>query len=404
MAENAKARVPHPPAPLEGAHHGPVDGPSPIEAVKAFFERLKISGWFNYRVLGILVFIVVAIIVWQYVASVRQAAAARDWIALDQAANPSRLAELAKEQPTTQAARLAQLILARYTLDEGIKRLKTSQLVDFPAEGILIPQTVRAFMEKENESRTTKVALDPDNDGRLSKKEFSDLPLDVRFRIEPMLARSLAAAEIEKARSSFKELCEVFANNPVQLAESLWGLAKAEEALIGMPKDENPLEHRGLVSTAVSYLDRLAEVASGTPLGTAAKEQALYLNKHSNTITNLQSSLYTPITLDGMPDDEFHRNFRKPPIPPVNIGGIPGSGNPFTPTSNPNVTKEGLKPDDMPTNPPVQPPSQPGEKPSVEPTPVESPPKMSPMTGSNTNPPPIPSPAQAERSEPSDKK
>lgn len=387
MADEAKTKTPHTPPPAGGAHHGPGDGPGPAEAVKAFFERLKKTGWFSYKFLGILVFVVVAGLIWRYVASVRSNAAAREWMELDKASNPALLKDIYDKDPNSYAGRTALLYLSRYDLDVGIRGLKTTGLQEFPNEAIPISAAIRTMAESSSQHK-----LDANGDGKLSKQEFEDLPPNLRLQISPVLSQMLAIDRIEKARQNFKDLSEFFAKDPVQHPECLWGLAKAEEALIGIPKADNPLEHRGLASTAVQYFERVAAAAEGTPLGTKAAEQAAFFRKteNANAILELQSRLYLPTTVNFMPDDDVHKRFR-PTSPPVKVEGLPGASDAKPPESKP--------PEPAPK--PPEPAAKPAEPAAKTPEPAAKPPEPAAKTpepaAKTPEPAPTPAPVPPEK-------
>lgn len=326
-AENRKKQPPtlHTPPPPQGAHHGPGAGPGVSETISAFFDRLKQKGILNYRVLALLGVMLVGILVYRYVSSTRKNSSSFEWMKLELASTVDRLSQVAASDPNRYPAKVAEVDLARYRLTNGITLLQSSE----PANHI-----------KGSES-------------------------------------------IDKAREDFLRLADVFQADKVQRPECLWGAAKAEEALIGVPKKANSLEHMGLVSKAVEYYQKTAEAARDTPLGKLAKAKAEELNKNANIVTSLQSDLFGSISKGVSPFDP------KGPAPFDSFPSRPGTDTPLPPLipGLPSGPEEKTGPPATPkadTTPPVT-------------VPV---PKVDPAPASKAEPPPVPKASEPSSSTP----
>jgi hypothetical protein len=105
---------------------------------------------------------------------------------------------------------------------------------------------------------------------QLARRLLTQLGLD-QLTAGTAEQRTAAAANIEKARSEYEGLYkEVSGTNEIMLArEALLGQAKAEEALAGVPKADNPSQARGSTEKALSLY---REVVQKYPDSFQAKE------------------------------------------------------------------------------------------------------------------------------------
>jgi hypothetical protein len=89
--------------------------------------------------------------------------------------------------------------------------------------------------------------------------------------------RSTAIERIQEARDLYEALAAESTGTPLLAQEALMGLAKAEEALVGVPKGNNPKESRGSLEQALEWYTKLAEKYPDSFLGKAAAERAQML-------------------------------------------------------------------------------------------------------------------------------
>jgi hypothetical protein len=322
--KSKKASSPAVPLPVQGAHHGPGDKPGVNETVSEFVEKAKKSGVLSYKVLGGIVLILVAVIVYRFIDASRGSAQSREWLALEQASTVAKLEDVSKHDTANYPAKVAEVDLARERLVSGIATLQQSDPIK---------------------------PVDP-------------------------AKRKAAIEDIEKARTDFLKLADVFAKDVMQQPLCYWGAAKAEEALIGVPKDGPGLEHRGLASKAAEYYQKAAAAAGSSPLAERAKAMATELTKNANDITMLQSDVYKPVG----------------PNPP--FGGFPGGGFPGMP-GGPSIPglpggpapKIEPSPAPAPPAPPKEEPKSPEPAPKTEPAPA---PKTEPTPAPKIEAPPVP--------------
>lgn len=126
--------------------------------------------------------------------------------------------------------------------------------------------------------------------------------------------RKTAVENVEKARDAFAKLVDEFKDDPTNKTLCLLGCAKAEAALVGMPKEGQLEQFRGDPAKAVEWLDKVAEAAPDTDWGKDSKKLADTL-RNQNTqqqVVLLQASAYSipAPTMPGMdpkmPRDAIH--------------------------------------------------------------------------------------------------
>ena len=122
--------------------------------------------------------------------------------------------------------------------------------------------------------------------------------------------RKTAVQNIEKAREEFTKLVDEFKDDPILKTMCLLGVAKAEAALVGMPKEGQLEQFRGDPKKAIEWLDKVAETAPDTEWAKDAKRLADTL-RNQNTqqqVVTLQASVYSiPMpSLPKFPKDGFH--------------------------------------------------------------------------------------------------
>jgi hypothetical protein len=168
-----------------------------VESAKSHPQRLAVAG-------GIIVLIVVGVIAYYYYYSARAATLSHLWTRLNTATEVKDFEEIANDGPGTLHGRVAKFQLARRLLTTlGLEQLAAEKLEQ----------------------------------------------------------RQSAAANVEKARSEYDGLYkEVAAADEKLLArEALLGQAKAEEALAGVPKLDNPGQARGSLDKALELYRKVAQ-------------------------------------------------------------------------------------------------------------------------------------------------
>lgn len=167
-----------------------------------------------YLFLGLLVLIVAGILGWRWYASSEAAAESALWLRLDNAADPGDLEAILLENPDSMQGHLAKHQWARMLLGpDGVEQLGTT-----------------------------------DSDRRQS-----------------------AIENIGLAREKFQELIDVWEDQPVLRAEAIYGVALAEESLVGIPQEDDPDQWQGDLDTA---LEGYRRVANDFPDSTFAERAA----------------------------------------------------------------------------------------------------------------------------------
>lgn len=248
-------------------------------------ERLKKGDTAVYRAIGVVVLVVLAVVVWRYIATSRASVTSAQWVALENVSSLPGLEKFAEDNPNTTAGKVAKLHEAR-------------------------------------------VWLGPDGIDALQVKDAD--------------RRKKGVENIEKARDVMGKLADEFKDNLALRVQCLIAVAKAEEALIGIPKDGKTDEFRGSPKKTAEYYDAAAAAAQGTPLAEDLKKYAERMRSKeievvqvqgqlNNLMTPPKSPTLDPIKPDGTPT---------PPVP-----GIPGGPNPVSPTPpTPTPTPKGFEP------------------------------------------------------------
>ena len=292
------------------------------EKLALYWEQFKQGKLISYRAMAVILLVVAGIGLWLYIRSEKVVGTSKVWLELEGASTEESLKKFAEEHPDTTAAKIAKLHLARHHLGpEGIGQLASSK-----------------------DAATHKQAID----------------------------------NIQKAKDAFQQLAEQSPNSPVIQAESYLGLAKAEVALVGVTK-EGSTDMIGSVEKAIEWLDKLAQVAEGTPWAEDAKKAAAALkdtsNPMRNQLTSVQQMVYKIGAAPSVPGGPLSPGAS--PFGSHSFPGIPGiSGGPAG-SAVPELT-QGTTPQAVPPAgvgsapiPPALAPLVPGKQPS---TPVPPPP------------------------------
>ncbi|HEY1187412.1 MAG TPA: hypothetical protein VGE74_07120 [Gemmata sp.] len=258
------------PAPAAPTPPAPTPPPAPPAEPNALMVALS-DGWeqfrtgqlISYRAMAIILLVVAGIGTYWYVTWNNNKLASTRWTefdALNGTTSVASLEEFAKKNPNTTQAKLAELEVARTLLGpEGMDR----------------------------------------------------------FAVADPAKRKEAVENVEKARDSFLKLADGFKDDPVLKAVCLHGCAKAEAALVGMPKEGAADQYRGDPKKAAEYLDKVAETVPDTAWGKEAKELAASLRNNPQQVINVQDSAYTlPKPVDPLLAP-------KAPLPPGGLSGLP---------------------------------------------------------------------------------
>jgi hypothetical protein len=236
-------------------------------------DRLKAGDITLYRWIGVAVLVVLAVVVWRYVATSKATVASAQWFQLEHETSLTALDEFAKAYPNTTAGKIARLHEAR-------------------------------------------VWLGPDGIAALQIKDAD--------------RRKKAIESIEKARDALGKLADEFKDDLVLRVQCLTGVAKAEEALIGIPKDGKTDEFRGSPEQAAAAYEAAAAAAAGTPLADDLKAYAQRVRDKKTEVVLVHGQLNNLMTppkapsLDPLPP--------KDGLPTPSVPGIPGGPNPVPPT------------------------------------------------------------------------
>lgn len=103
--------------------------------------------------------------------------------------------------------------------------------------------------------------------------------------------RLTQAANVEKARTLYRELAVETSDNPILAQEAMMGTAKAEEALAGVRKEGGTTETRGSLDEALKLYGQLASKYPDSFPGKAAGDRARQLQEKKEQIQNFYAEL-----------------------------------------------------------------------------------------------------------------
>jgi hypothetical protein len=265
---------------------------TPGETIRAVWGRFKRGELIPYRIMAVLLIVAVVVGFIIFMQLQRSIGESKMWVDLEGATTPQELEKIITDHPNTMPARLAEVHLARINLaQDGIDKLVTGDQAQ----------------------------------------------------------RQKALEKVESAKQTFAKLAPELKDSPVLQAECYLGLAKAELALIGITKEGRIDTFRGSPAAAAESLDKLAEVADGTPWGEMAKKNAADLRAAGGSlpqeIVRVQTTLYNmsffptrPGGFGGMPFGGPMGGM-PPGFPPMGgpgggipgLPGMPGGGMPLPP-------------------------------------------------------------------------
>jgi hypothetical protein len=224
-----------------------------------------------WAVLGLIALAVILYVAWHYYAKAALDKSSTAWADVDLATENSRLEEIAEANRGTEPGWAAKAQLARAALQKGLDELGSEVL------------------------------------------------------------RSGAVASIEKARDWYGQLAKDATSDVELQREAGLGMAKAEEALIGIPKAENSQEMRGTLAKTLELYKDVASKFGDSIQGKEAAKRAAELEANKDKVeafyTDLNKSLSTPPAPPIMklpPESPYKTEPPKVPSP-----SIPGSTPPI---------------------------------------------------------------------------
>lgn len=108
--------------------------------------------------------------------------------------------------------------------------------------------------------------------------------------------RADALKNIEEARTIYLELAPLSSDAPLLAQEAMMGAAKAEEILIGVPKEDNPSEYRGSLERAIELYQKLADTYPDSFQGKAAAKRVKELQEKGQDIQKFYIELNQRLT------------------------------------------------------------------------------------------------------------
>ncbi len=224
------AAAAQPPASSEGA------GTAIADRLSSGWQSFKAGKVISYKWMAIVLILVTAVGVGWYIWWEGRKAESAKWVALTECTTVEKLEQFENQYPGTPQARAARLDRLRVMLQrQGL--------------AVLRPQSMQSL-------------LDPNS------PKVDDA------------ARKAAADSIEKARDLADRSADEYKDDLPGRVECLYAGAVAEEALVGLPRADNPSEYRGSVTKLVERLNQLAEAApEDNPWGKWARTRVEQLQK-----------------------------------------------------------------------------------------------------------------------------
>jgi len=94
--------------------------------------------------------------------------------------------------------------------------------------------------------------------------------------------RDSAISQVKNAKRLYENLVKECAGDPILAPQALIGAAKAEEALVGIPKGDNPAEGEESLDKALGYYEELVKDYPKSFLAKTAQERIDNLGKTAN--------------------------------------------------------------------------------------------------------------------------
>jgi hypothetical protein len=222
-----------------------------------------------WAVLGLIALAVILYVAWHYYSKSALEKRSIAWADVDLATENSKLEEIAENNRGTEPAWAAKAQLARAALQKGLDELGSDAL------------------------------------------------------------RSGAVANIEKARDWYGQLAKDATGDIELQREAALGMAKAEEALIGIPKAENSQEMRGTVAKALELYKEVSSKYADSIQGKEAAKRTAEIEANKDKIeafyTELNKSLSTPpaMPITKLPSESPYKEPPKVPPPSIPTGTPP---------------------------------------------------------------------------------
>lgn len=121
--------------------------------------------------------------------------------------------------------------------------------------------------------------------GRVAKAELARVSFaDGLNKLCSDIQRKSGIVAVEKARDLYEQLIKEAADDKQVQRESMLARAKAEEALVGIPKNDNPSESRGSLDKALELYQAMADKYGDAPQGQEAAERAKTIRENKARI------------------------------------------------------------------------------------------------------------------------
>jgi hypothetical protein len=240
-------------------------------------------------VVGAVVLTGVLVFAWRYYASESQKNRATLWRQIEQATTEKELEQIIEGNRGTEVARVAKAQLARISMSDGLDKLCSE------------------FQRKD------------------------------------------AIISIQKARDLLDQIIKDSGDDKQLLREAMLSRAKAEEALVGIPKVDNSSETCGSLETALALYQETADKFADTPHGKEAAERAKEIRENKQKIQQFYDDLNKRFVKFDFPKAPETPAPELPPIPSTKTGDLPppltipeppAKTNPMTPLPPPPKTEE----------------------------------------------------------------
>ncbi len=143
------------------------------------------------------------------------------------------------------------------------------------------------FEEESNQRNLAALAKLADNNpatlpARASVFQIARLSLQEGLANLYSSQHDLAIKQVINAKERFKDLSKECAGDPILAPEALMGAAKAEEALVGIPKGDDPAKSEGNLDTALGYYRKITQDYPNSFLAKAAQTRIDSLDSEKN--------------------------------------------------------------------------------------------------------------------------
>jgi hypothetical protein len=231
------------------------------ERLGRFWQAIASGSTINTVIWGVILVVLALGIGWRYYSDATSRTRSAQWTAVEEAFTTDDLERIIKDNPGTIAARTAKYHLNRFRMDEALAGV-----------------------------------------GGPTSEE-----------------RKKAADTLVEVRNRYSDLVRESADEPELVQEAMMGVAKAEEVLAAVPKDDNPNEPRGSLEAARKDYEELAKKYGDSFLGKQAAKRVAELRDHAPQISAFYDGLMEvhgkPPSLPNLPP--------LPPTPPPSGPSLP---------------------------------------------------------------------------------